>query len=60
LKSTTIPKRPLIKDAIWRGFFSEGYARPTVNHLGSAYELTAKGVAFLGERGAGLNGHEAR
>jgi hypothetical protein len=23
--------------------------------LGSAYELTAKGVAFLGERGAGLN-----
>jgi hypothetical protein len=34
---------------------SGGYARPTVNHRGSAHELTAKGVAFLGERGAGLN-----
>jgi len=32
-----------------------GYAQPTGDHPGSAYELTAKGVAFLGERGAGLN-----
>jgi hypothetical protein len=32
-----------------------GYVQPTANHPGSAFQLTAKGVAFLGERGAGLN-----
>ena len=32
-----------------------GYAQPTGDHPGSAYALTAKGAAFLGERGAGLN-----
>ena len=32
-----------------------GYAEPTGDHPGSAYQLTAKGAAFLGERGAGLN-----
>lgn len=32
-----------------------GYAQPTGDHSGSAYALTAKGAAFLGERGAGLN-----
>jgi hypothetical protein len=32
-----------------------GYAQPTADHPGSAYALTAKGAAFLGERGAGLN-----
>ena len=32
-----------------------GYAEPTGDHPGSAYALAAKGAAFLGERGAGLN-----
>jgi hypothetical protein len=32
-----------------------GYVQPTADHPGSAFELTAKGAAFLGERGAGLN-----
>lgn len=34
---------------------SGGYVRPTADHPGSAFELTAKAIAFLGERGAGLN-----
>jgi hypothetical protein len=34
---------------------SGGYVRPTADHPGSVFELTAKAVAFLGERGAGLN-----
>jgi hypothetical protein len=34
---------------------ARGYVRPTEGHPGSAFRLTAKGVAFLGERGAGLN-----
>ena len=34
---------------------SGGYVQATRNHPGSAFELTAKAVAFLGERGAGLN-----
>jgi hypothetical protein len=34
---------------------SGGYAEPTKGHPGSAFKLTAKGVRFLGERGAGLN-----
>jgi hypothetical protein len=34
---------------------SRGYVQPTDNHPGSAFELTAKAIAFLGERGAGLN-----
>ncbi|HEY1780862.1 MAG TPA: hypothetical protein VGG79_10600 [Roseiarcus sp.] len=32
-----------------------GYAEPAGDPPGSAYQLTAKGAAFLGERGAGLN-----
>lgn len=32
-----------------------GYAKPIGDHPGSGYALTAKGAAFLGERGAGLN-----
>jgi hypothetical protein len=32
-----------------------GYVQPTADHPGSAFELTAKAIAFLGERGAGLN-----
>jgi hypothetical protein len=32
-----------------------GYAEPTDSHPGSAFKLTAKALAFLGERGAGLN-----
>jgi hypothetical protein len=34
---------------------SGGYVQATSDHPGSAFELTAKAVAFLGERGAGLN-----
>jgi hypothetical protein len=34
---------------------SGGYVQPTADHPGSAFELTAKAIAFLGERGAGLN-----
>ena len=34
---------------------SEGYAEPTESHPGSAFRLTAKALAFLGERGVGLN-----
>lgn len=34
---------------------ADGYVRPTADHPGSAFELTAKAIAFLGERGAGLN-----
>jgi hypothetical protein len=34
---------------------SGGYVEPTDSHPGSTFKLTAKGGAFLGERGAGLN-----
>jgi hypothetical protein len=34
---------------------SDGYVEPTDRHPGSAFKLTAKGVEFLGKRGAGLN-----
>jgi hypothetical protein len=34
---------------------SAGYVQLTGHHPGSAVELTAKAVAFLGELGAGLN-----
>jgi hypothetical protein len=34
---------------------AEGYVQLTANHPGSAFELTAKAMALLGERGAGLN-----
>ena len=34
---------------------SGGYVQPTRDHPGSAFQLTAKGIAVLGERGAGLN-----
>ncbi len=34
---------------------SGGYVEPTERHPGSAFKLTAKALAFLGERGAGLN-----
>ena len=34
---------------------SGGYVQRTADHPGSAFELTTKAVAFLGERGAGLN-----
>ena len=32
-----------------------GYVAPTATHPGSAFIVTAKGMQFLGERGAGLN-----
>jgi hypothetical protein len=31
------------------------YVQPTGGHPGSAFKLTAKSIALLGERGAGLN-----
>jgi hypothetical protein len=34
---------------------SGGYVGPTESHAGSVFMLTAKGVEFLGKRGAGLN-----
>jgi hypothetical protein len=34
---------------------AEGYVQPTAEHPAAAFELTAKAIAFLGERGAGLN-----
>jgi hypothetical protein len=34
---------------------SDGYVEPKEGHSGSALQLTAKALAFLGERGAGLN-----
>ena len=34
---------------------SEGYVGPTESHAGLDLMLTAKGVEFLGKRGAGLN-----
>jgi len=35
---------------------AKGYVEPAEGHPESALKLTAKGVALLGERGAGLNG----
>jgi hypothetical protein len=32
-----------------------GYVTPTATHPGSRFMVTAKGMEFLGERGAGLN-----
>ena len=34
---------------------SGGYVGPAENHARSAFMLTAKGIEFLGKRGAGLN-----
>jgi hypothetical protein len=48
-ESTVDKKRDLER------LISGGYLRPTADHPGSAFELTAKAAAFLGERGAGLN-----
>jgi len=33
----------------------DGYLEPATKHPGSALELTAKALKFLGERGAGLD-----
>ena len=48
-KSSSDAKRDLER------LIAEGYVQPTADHPGSAFELTAKAIAFLGERGAGLN-----
>jgi hypothetical protein len=32
-----------------------GYVAPMKDHRGTGFKLTAKGVALLGKRGAGLN-----
>jgi hypothetical protein len=34
---------------------STGYVAPAASHPGSKFKVTAKGMEFLGERGAGLN-----
>jgi hypothetical protein len=34
---------------------SRGYVGPTEDHDRSVFMLTAKGIEFLGKRGAGLN-----
>ncbi len=34
---------------------ADGYVQATTNNPGSAFCLTAKAIALLGERGAGLN-----
>lgn len=34
---------------------SGGYLEPTKGHPGSPFKLSAKGLEFLGKRGAGLN-----
>jgi hypothetical protein len=47
--STSDKKRDLER------LIAEGYVRPTADHPGSVFELTAKAMALLGERGAGLN-----
>ncbi len=47
--STSDQKRDLAQ------LISGGFVQPTEDHPGSAFELTAKGIAFLGERGTGLN-----
>jgi hypothetical protein len=47
-KSSSDAKRDLER------LIAEGYLQPTAEHPG-AFELTAKAIAFLGERGAGLN-----
>ena len=48
-KSSSEQKRDLER------LIAEGYVQPTADHPGSAFELTAKAIALLGERGAGLN-----
>jgi hypothetical protein len=48
-KSASDQKRDLER------LISGGYVQPTKDHAGWAFELTAKGEALLGERGAGLN-----
>ena len=48
-EATSDQKRDLAR------LISGGYVEPTKDHPGSAFELTAKGAALLGERGAGLN-----
>ena len=47
--STSDQKRDL------EALMSGGYVQTARDRPGSAFELTAKGIAFLGERGAGLN-----
>jgi hypothetical protein len=48
-ESTSDKKRDLER------LIAAGCVQPTADHPGAAFEVTAKGVAFLGERGAGLN-----
>jgi hypothetical protein len=48
-KSSSDAKRDLGR------LIAEGYVQPTADHPGSAFELTAKAIELLGERGARLN-----
>jgi hypothetical protein len=50
-----LPKLTEDKKRDLERLISGGYAEPTESHSGSAFGLTAKALAFLGERGAGLN-----
>jgi hypothetical protein len=48
-------KLPEAKKRNMDRLISGGYAEPTKNDSGIAFKLTAKGSAFLSERGAGWN-----
>ena len=50
-----VPKLTEDKKGDLERLISGGYAEPTESRSGSAFRLTAKALAFLGERGAGLN-----
>ena len=51
----TIPSPASEKKRDLERLIAEGYVQPTADHPGSVFELTAKAIALLGERGAGLN-----
>jgi predicted transcriptional regulator len=50
LATSTVEQRRELEQLL-----AAGYIEPTENHPASRFQLTAKGAAFLGERGAGLN-----
>jgi hypothetical protein len=47
--------REVDKQGDLQRLLSDGYVEPKEGHSGSALQLTAKALQFLGERGAGLN-----
>lgn len=52
---SALPKLAEAKKRDLERLVSGGYAEPAESHSGSAFRLTAKALALLGERGAGLN-----